>query len=70
MYVVVEGIRKEPARTWSIICNYVIIVHIYINHCYIYTCVPAMHKCEKKIIIHRDYYHRSEDSEAHNCITD
>ena len=28
MYVVRDGICKEPARTWSIICNYVNIMHI------------------------------------------
>ena len=49
MYVVGEGIHKEPTRTCSIICNYVNIMHIYINHCYIYTYAPAMHKCENKI---------------------
>ena len=28
VYVVRDGICKEPARTWSIICNYVNIMHI------------------------------------------
>ena len=31
MYVAGEGIRKEPARTWRIICNYLIIMHILIT---------------------------------------
>ena len=60
MYVVGEGIRKEPARTCSIICNYVnmqehvySIIYNYVNimHIYINHCAPAMHKCENKIII-------------------